>query len=132
MENSVPIQKTKVFRVKVDLDRGNAFEEQCKIENTNVNARLKELIDFSLSGKRRFFFAGQNIIKYDKTSNTFGWFARLDSGKEVGILNNLSDNFIKSLKAEIDKAIQERNDWAHQKKPDSIAFPGGLVGGEDG
>jgi len=129
MENSTPIQKTKVFRVKVDLEKGISFEELCKNENTNVNAKLKELVDFSLKQKK-FFLAGKNNIKYNKSNNTFEWSALLDNGKSVPILDNLSDAFIKDLKKEIELAIQERNDWAHQKDNNSVAFPVELVGGE--
>ncbi len=114
------VQKTKVFRVKVDIDKGKAFESQCENEGTNVNAKLKELIDSSLRGQKRYFSAGENKIRYSKSNNNFSWLAKLDSGQEIEVLKNLSDDFLKNLKKEIDQAMQERNDWVHQTNPDSV------------
>lgn len=131
MANEVPIQKTKVFRVKLDLDKGVAFEEQCKNDDSNVNAKLKELIDSHLTKQKKFFLSGKNKIKYDRTKNSFSWLIELDSGKEVSVMKNLSDDFLKNLNQEINKSLQERNDWVHQSKEDSVDVPGDLVGGEE-
>lgn len=131
MDDSTPIQKTKVFRVKVDLDKGNVFEDLCKNEKTNINAKLKDLIDSSLKGNKRYFISGINKIKYNKTNNNFSWIVQLDSGQEIEILNNLSDDFLKNLKKEIDKAIQERNEWVHQIKLDSVNIPEEIIRGQN-
>ena len=132
MDNSIPIQKTKVFRVKTSLDKGTAFEEQCKKENTNINAKLNYLIESSLRGQKRYFFSGKNIINYNKLHNNFSWLVQLDSGKEIEILKDLSDEFLKNLKKEIEKALQERNDWVHNRQSDSVGIPRELIGGENG
>ncbi len=124
----VIIQKTKVFRVKVDYDKGIAFEDLCKNEKKNINSKLKELIDSSLMGNKRYFFAGKNKIRYNKTNNNFLWVVQLDSGEEIEILNNLSLDFLKNLKSEIDYSMQERNDWIHQKNPNSVEIPDELIG----
>lgn len=130
MDNN-PVQKTKVFRVKTDFDLGTAFENLCKNESTNINAKLKELIDSSLKGQKRYFLAGKNEIIYDKLHNSFSWFALLDSGKPVKILDNLSDNFLKDIRHQIDLALQERNDWVHNRHSGSVDVPGELVGGKE-
>ena len=126
MEDS-RVQKTRVFRVKVDVDKGKAFENQCENEDTNVNAKLKGLIDNSLRGQKRYFSAGENKIKYSKSNNNFSWWVQLDSGQEIEILKNLSDDFLKNLKNEIDKAMQERNDWVHQTHSDSTQIPNEIL-----
>lgn len=131
MRDEILIQKTKVFRVKTSLDKGNAFEEQCKNENTNVNAKLNFLIERSMLGQKRYFHAGKNKIGYNNLQNSFNWFVQLDSGKEVEVLKNLSDDFLKDLRQEIDKALQERNDWVHNRHPGSVDVPGELIGGEE-
>ena len=110
MNNTDFMQKMKVFRVKIDIDKGVAFEDLCKNEKTNVNAKLKELINSSLMGNSRYFFSGKNEIKYNKTSNDFSWFVNLDSGKNIEVLNKLSESFLISLKNEIEKAILERRE----------------------
>jgi len=129
MDSQTPVQKTKVFRVKVDVDKGKAFEDQCKNEGTNINAKLKGLIDNSLGGQRRYFVSGKNEIRYNRFYNNFSWLVRLDSGKEIEILSNLSDSFLKNLKGEIEQALQQRNDWVHQTKSGSISIPERLIGG---
>ena len=128
----VIIQKTKVFRVKVDYDKGIAFEDLCRNEKKNINSKLKELIDSSLMGNKRYFFAGKNKIKYNKTNNNFSWVVQLDSGEEIEVLNNLSLDFLKNLKSEIDYSIQEKNDWVHQKNPDSVEIHEKLIGDKNG
>ena len=131
MESSIPVQKTKVFRVKVDLDTGRAFENLCVNETTNVNAKLKSLIDSSLKGNKRHFLSGANVISYNKAQNNFSWLVELDSGNQFKILNNLSDDFLENLKKEIDKAVQERNEWVHHRKSNSVDIPSELIGGRE-
>jgi hypothetical protein len=128
MEDYKPPQKSKVFRVKTDFDEGVEFEEKCKNENTNVNAKLKEFIRFSLKGQKKYFSAGKNKINYKRANNMFNWTVVLDSGKTVEIAENLSDNFLKNLRKEIDNAMQERNDWLHNRTSDSVAIPSDLLG----
>ena len=127
MNDSIPIQKTKVFRVKVDLDKGISFEAQCKNEKTNVNAKLKRLIDDSLKGDKRYFLAGKNKITYDITNDKFSWIVELDDGTKKEILTNISINFLKNINEEIEKSFIERNNWLHQTKKDSIDIPKELV-----
>lgn len=131
MRDEIPIQKTKVFRVKTSFEKGTIFENQCKNENTNVNAKLNQLIEQSLKGQKKYFEAGRNKISYNHVNNSFSWFAQLDSGKNIEILDNLSDDYLKNLKQEIEKALQERNDWVHNVHSDSVDIPGELVGGEE-
>lgn len=127
MQDFIPLQKTKVFRVKVDLDTGKLFEDLCKNEGTNVNAKLKELVHDSLQGQSKHFLAGKNKIVYDKTHNMFFWLVQLDSGQEITILNNLSDHFLIDLQQAIGQALQERNEWIHHAKPNSVSIPTTLV-----
>ena len=122
-------QKNRIFQVKVQLDKGRAFEGLCKNEDKTVNAKLKELIDNALKGQKRYFASGKNIIRYDKSHNNFSWLVKLDSGQEVEVLNNLSTDFLKNLKNEIEQSIQERNDWVHQRNQDSVEIPKEILGG---
>lgn len=130
MGDSVSVQKTKVFRVKVDFDKGRSFENQCKNENTNINAKLKEMIENSLRGQKEYFLAGKNKIIYDMTNDRFSWLVELDDGTKKEILTNLSTNFLKSINEEIEKVFVERNNWLHQTKKDSVDIPQELVRGK--
>lgn len=127
MHDSIPLQKTKVFRVKVDLDTGKLFEDLCKNAGTNVNAKLKALVYDSLQGQIKHFLAGKNTITYDKVHNVFLWLVQLDSGQEISILSNLSDQFLIDLHQAIEQALRERNEWIHQTKQGSVGIPTTLV-----
>jgi len=124
-------QKNRIFQVKVQFDKGRAFEDLCKNEDKTVNAKLKELINNALKGQKRYFAAGKNKIVYNKSYNNFSWIVKLDSGEEIEILSNLSDSFIRDLKKEIDFATQERNDWVHQRNQGSVDIPKEILGDEE-
>jgi len=91
---------------------------------------IRELIKKNIDSPTKKFLAGKNIITYDKVANSFSWFVGLDSGEENDILKNLSDNFLVNLKKEIEKALQERNEWVHQTKPSSVNIPEELTRGK--
>src|SRR3989344_5180988 len=109
---------------QIDLSH---FRNHCKKLNVTPSERIRELVLQDINRPVRRFLSGANLIKYNKTNNSFSWFVKLDAGEEVNILNNLSDNFLKSLKREIDQAIQERNHWVHQINPDSADIPRELL-----
>ncbi len=118
--------------ISVRLPR-QEFIDFDKICNETHSSKLRELINKEI--KNNFqgnFLSGINKIKYDKINNSFLWFVQLDSGKEIEILKNLSDDFIKNLKQEMDEALKERNEWVHQKNFNSVDIPKELVGGENG
>ena len=127
MGDSIPIQKTKVFRVKVDSDKGIAFEDQCRNEGTNVNAKLKNLIETSLKGQKKYFLAGKNKFSYDMVNDKFSWLVELDNGEKKEILSDISLDFLKNVKEEIEKAAIERENWIQGKKRGSPAVPSRLV-----
>ena len=103
----------------------------CKKEHKTPSQYIRELIFKGIKKPQKKFLSGKNKIKYNKVDNSFSWFVQLDSGQETEILSNLSDDFLKNLKQEVDTAIKERNEWVHQTHPDSVDVPGELVGGEN-
>ena len=125
MKQQIPAQKTKVFRVKLEFEKGKNFAEQCKNEKTNVNAKLKEMIDQSLEGNKKYFLSGKNVLEYSGSENNFIWKVVLDDGKEQIILKNLDLNFVKQLTDACFKAMADREAWVHGSK--GVAIPKGLV-----
>jgi len=99
----------------------------CKRQNITPSNYIRDLILKNLGAPNKKFLAGKNEIQYDKTKNTFSWLVNLDSGEKIEILNNLSDDFLRNLKKEIDQAIQERNRWVHQTEEDSVRVPGEIL-----
>jgi hypothetical protein len=107
------------------------FILHCKRLETNSSERIRDLVLKDMKNPQRQVMAGKNLIKYDKLTNSFSWVVQLDSGKETEVLKNLSDDFLKNLKAGIDEAIIERNTWIHQSKSDSIDIPADVLGRKD-
>ena len=129
MDEFIPTQKTKVFRVKVPLEKGREFESVCKNENKNINAKLKELIEESTKVQKRYFYAGRILIDYERQNDKFVWRVILENGKKVLVLDNLNIDFIKQIKEGCEKAIQERNDWIHGKE--GVSIPSKLLEDEN-
>ncbi len=116
--------------ISVRLPR-QEFIDFDKICNETHSSKLRELISKEIKNvSKSNFISGINRISYNKLNNSFNWIIQLDSGQEIEILNNLSDSFLKNLKKEMDEALQERNEWVHQTKSDSIEIPKELVEGE--
>src|SRR3989344_9251487 len=88
----------------------------CNKNNIVPSEYIRDLIHKNFNSPKKTFLSGKNKITYNKVNNSFSWLVKLDSGQEVEILKNLSDDFLKNLRNEIDWAIQERNDWVHQTK----------------
>jgi hypothetical protein len=109
---------------KIDAVR---FILHCKRLGANSSERIRELVLKDMKNPQRQVMAGKNVIKYDKLTNSFSWVVQLDSGKEIEVLKNLSDDFLRNLKAGIDEAMSERNAWIHQSKSDSVDLPSELV-----
>jgi hypothetical protein len=132
MKEENPMQKNRIFQVKVSLERGREFENVCKIEEKTVNAKLKELIDDSLKGQKRYFVSGLNKFEYDRVNDKFSWVVYLDSGEKKTIVYNLSASFLGNIFNASEKALLERADWVHQKDKNSVDIPKELVGEENG
>jgi len=103
----------------------------CNKTNTVPSEYIRELILKNINSPKNNFLSGKNLIKYDKTNNSFSWSVQLDSGEEIKVLSNLSQNFLKNIQNEIQDAINQRNEWIHQKKSDSIEIPKELIKGEE-
>ena len=103
----------------------------CKRHNTTPSNYIRDLIKKNLGSTSKKFLAGKNELKYNKLQNNFSWLVNLDSGEKIEILNNLSDDFLKNLKKEIDLAIQERNNWIHQRDPNSVQIPNEILEDEN-
>jgi len=107
------------------------LQNKCKNQGTTTSEYIRTLIKTNINTPQKSFLAGKNKIKYNRLNNSFSWIVLLDSGQENEVLENLSLDFVKSLKDEIEKSIRERNEWVHQTNDDSVSIPKKLVGGEN-
>lgn len=137
MEEEIPKDVMKeakeYFSISARLPKINLshFRNHCKKLNVTPSERIRELVLQDINKPPKKFLSGANLIKYNKTNNSFSWIVKLDTGQEVEVLNNLSDDFLKNLKKEIEQAVKERNDWVHQTSPDSVHVPKELIGGKE-
>ena len=131
MKTENPMQRNRIFQVKVPLEKGREFENVCKNEEKTVNAKLRELIEDSLKGQKRYFLSGKNKVEYDKTKDKFVWIVELDDGKQIQVLNDLSIDFLNNVKEEILKSTIERQNWIGERKTSSVSIPKNLIGEKD-
>lgn len=125
MKQKIPT--TKIMVAKVSFGTYKQFEESCKNEGKNINKKLNEMIDRELEGQKGYFLAGKNKFVYDKTIDKFSWVVELDRGEKKEVLSNLSLEFLKNIKEEIEKSFVERENWIQGSKKGSPAIPGRLV-----
>lgn len=125
MKQKIPT--TKVMVAKVSFGTYKQFEESCKNEGKNVNKKLNEMIEKELEGQKGYFLAGRNKFVYDRTADKFSWIVELDNGVKKEILTNLSLDFLKNIKEEIEKTLVERENWIQGSKKGSPAIPSRLV-----
>lgn len=118
--------------ISVRLPR-QEFIDFNKICNKTHSSKLRDLINKEIkNSSKNNFLSGINKLRYDKLNNSFSWFVQLDSGKEIEVLSNLSQDFLKNIQNEIQEAIKQRNEWVHQTKKDSVDIPKELAGEENG
>ncbi len=119
---------TKIKRDPTFLD----FDQICKQEGKTHSSKIKELIEKDNAKKKRpYFFAGNIRVKYNPALNNYSVKALLEDGEEVVIWENLSEEFVKSLRNEIGSAVEMRNHFVHGLGKDGkVAIPGEEVGGE--
>lgn len=120
---------TKIKRDPTFLD----FDLICKQEGKTHSSKIKELIEKENNKKKKpYFFAGNIRVVYNAALNNYSIKALLDNGEEVVIWENLSEDFIKSLRDELGSAIEMRNHFVHGLGKDGkVAIPSEEIGGEE-
>ncbi len=104
------------------------FFLHCKMLEISASERLRELILHDIKQPHKKIIAGKNEITYDKVQNSFAWHVHTDTGDKSEVLSNLSIDFLKNLKQEIDEAIKDRNLWVHNTQSFSVDIPTELLG----
>jgi len=115
--------KEKILITKIEPVIAELFIEGCKAEGKTVNRKLGEIIEKETIKTGKPFFSGKNKIQYNKSSNSFDWYADLDNGQRIPLLNNLSTDFLKNLKEQIEVAQRDRIDWLNLKDNESVEIP---------
>jgi hypothetical protein len=108
------------------------FNEICKKEDETHSGKLKKMIKKEIQRKNKPYFRAGNVrVVYNSVSNNYSVKAVLENGDEVSLWENLSEEFVKSLKDEITSAIQTRNKFVHGLDGGNVAVPSEEIGGED-
>jgi hypothetical protein len=122
-------EEYRTLSVKLTSGEITNFKRVCDLESKNYNSKLKELINES-SKDIQNFISGKNKIEYNKLNNTFLWNILTDENEEITILNDLQIDFLNNIQEEINKALNERNEWVKQSKKESIIIPKKLIRGK--
>ena len=115
--------KEKILITKVEPVIAELFIEKCKAEGKTVNKKLGEMVEKENAKTEKTFSAGKNKIDYKISSNSFDWYAELDNGQKISLINNLSSDFLENLKIQIEKAQRDRTDWLSLKEKGSVEIP---------
>jgi hypothetical protein len=119
---------TKIRRDPTFLD----FNMLCKQEGKTHSAKIKELIEKENNKKKKpYFYAGNIRVVYNSALNNYTLKALLENGEEVILWDNLNESFVRSLKNEINSAIEMRNHFVHGLGDNNVAIPTEKIGDEE-
>jgi len=108
------------------------FNDLCRIEDKTHSIKIKELINQAIKNKDKpYFFAGNIRVVYNPVLNNYSVKAVTPAGDETNVWENLSEDLVKSLKQELDHAIETRNKWVHGLGEGRVAIPDKGVGGDE-
>lgn len=115
--------------VKLEKVTNDRLEKVCQLNNTQVSKFMREAILEKLNSGAVSNVAGQNIIHYDSSKDTFTWTVKLDDGKEIEVLQNLSSEFIQDLSNNMQFELNKRDELLKKKQKNSVAIPKSLTRG---
>lgn len=112
---------------KLPADELTMFKAHCEKKGVTPANLIRDLILTEMKITVPHTLAGQNRIFFDKRVDSFMWSIKLDSGKEIEVLRNISPNFFESLFATIKSGLDERASFIQKKTVDSIPIPTKLL-----
>jgi hypothetical protein len=120
----------RVVSAKLSREEFNNFKSLCERKGQSFNILIKKLINREITAPFKEHKSGENILKYDARGDHFSWIIKLDEGRDVEILENLSFEFVNDLKEKINLVEKEREAYLGKTKKESVRVPGKLVGKE--
>lgn len=113
--------------VKLEKENNDRLEKVCELNHTKVSTFMREAILEKLNAGAVSNIAGTNAIHYNSSRDTFTWTAKLDTGEEIEVLQDLSQEFMQDLLNKIQFELNKRNETLKKKNKTSVAMPRKLV-----
>lgn len=105
------------------------FKAHCEKKGVTPANLMRDLILSEVKVTVPHTVAGRNKISFDKKSDTFAWSVKLDSGREIEVLKNISPSFVEDLFSILKIGLEERATFIHKKNVKSIPIPSNIIGG---
>jgi len=113
--------------VKLEKEHNDRLEKVCELNHVNVSTFMRDAILEKLNSGAVSNIAGKNIVHYDSSKDMFTWMVKLDDGKEIEVLRNLSEEFMQDFFNNIQFELNKRNEILKKKQKNSVAIPKSLI-----
>ena len=117
----------KTLGVKLARHEASLVEDYCKRKDTTPSALIHEILLHEIKVPIPHYLAGNNFLKYNKSTDTFSWSVVLDTGEAVEIMPSVSPQFLETLQTAIKSGLENRNQLINKHKQDSAPVPTALL-----
>jgi hypothetical protein len=119
--------KYKPLTVKLEKEQADRLKKVCNLNKKKVSTFMREAIISKLEEGAISHIAGENEIDYNPENDKFIWKIKLDEGKEIDVLRDISFDFVEDLFKQLDLQIKKREELLGKKNKKSVSVPKGLI-----
>lgn len=112
---------------KLPNDELTMFRTYCQKKGVSPSSLVRELILNEMKITVPHTVAGRNKIRYEKEKDTFVWAIKLDDGREIDVLRDISPCFVEDLYEMMTLRLGDRTAFINKRKSDSVPIPGSMV-----
>lgn len=116
---------------KLPVSESTMFRSHCEKKGMSPANLIRELILKEMKVPLPSNVAGKNILRYNKSQDSFSWSIKLDSGTIIEVVKNISPTFLEELKKIIVLSLEERSSVIQKSESDSIPISAYLLKGEN-
>ncbi|MBS3149177.1 hypothetical protein J4455_00580 [Candidatus Woesearchaeota archaeon] len=113
--------------VKLEKDYAERLKKVCNLNKTQVSTFIREAIFSKLDEGAISNIAGKNEPAYVPEKDNFSWKVKLDDGKEVEIMKDISLEFIEDLVKQLEFQLKKRQEVLRKQDKKSVAVPRRLI-----
>jgi hypothetical protein len=110
-----------------DPEITNLVREKNRRALDNVSDFIRLAVLEKIQSESMPNIAGNNLIEYDPSKDSFVWKIKIDDGHEKIVLDNITIEFIQDLNKQISFQLIKRDELLHKKQKKSVAVPKGLI-----
>ena len=122
----------KTISTKLKKFEADEIEIYCKRKGVTPSKFMRDILINEIGTSIPNNVAGKNEINYNKETDTFSWSIKLDTEKNIEVIEHMAPEYLKQLNTEIENAIKERDLLLNKKKSDSVAVTTKIRGKKEG